>query len=78
MAISGTIKAKQLNGVVPYGSPSAYSRYIEIDVEDLDISEAVKADEIVNEYNASDLLEAIGTNDVIRWLESEGFTISAE
>lgn len=77
MSISGTFNAKQLNGVVPYGSGS-YRNYIEIDVEDLDIADAVKADEIVLEYDADDLLDAIGTGDVIKWLEGQGFTISEE
>ncbi|MBQ4777684.1 hypothetical protein [Pectobacterium versatile] len=73
MAISATIKAKQLNGVVPYSRG-----YVEIDVEGLDIADAVKADEIVPEYVVDDILDAVGTDDVIKWLEGQGFTLSEE
>lgn len=47
MSISGTFKAKQLNGVVPYGD--GWNRHVEIDAEDLEIAEAVEEDEIINE-----------------------------
>ncbi|MDX6914744.1 hypothetical protein R9X49_06440 [Pectobacterium carotovorum] len=77
MSISATIKAKQLNGVVPCGY-GPYRKYVEIDVEDLDIADAVKADEIVTEYDADDILDAIGAVDVINWLKGQGFTISEE
>lgn len=73
MSISATIKVKQLNGVV--GCGSGYRTHIEIDVEDMDISDAVKADEIAAEYDADDLLDAIGETDVISWLEGKGYSI---
>lgn len=76
MSISGTIKAKQLNGVVPWGT--GYKSYVEIDVEDLDISDTVTAEDVVAEYKASDLLDAIGEADVSEWLEALGYKLSKD
>lgn len=73
MSISGTFKVKQLNGVAPWGD--GWNRHLEIDAEDLEISEAVEADEIINEYGAEILLEAIGEDVVIKWLTDNGHTI---
>lgn len=73
MSISGTFKVKQLNGVVPWGD--GWNRHLEIDAEDLEISEAVEADEIIPEYGAEVLLEAIGEDVVIKWLTDNGHTI---
>ena len=73
MSISGTFKVKQLNGVVPYGD--GYGRYVEIDAEDIDIASTVDAGEIASEYEASDLLEAIGEDSVVRWLEESGYEV---
>lgn len=42
------------------------------------ISEHIKADEIVKEYEAADLLEEIGESYVVEWLEGRGFTISKD
>lgn len=76
MSISGTIKAKQLNGVVPWGN--GYQSYVEIDVEELDISDSVTAEEIVPEYETDDLLSAIGIDDVISWVERSGYTVTED
>jgi len=73
MSISATIKVKRINEISPYGD--GWNRRIDIDVEDMEISDAIKADEIVPEYDADDLLEAIGETHVIKWLESEGYNI---
>lgn len=73
MSISGTFKVKQLNGVVPWGD--GWNRHVEIDAEDLEIAEAVEGDEIINEYGAEVLLEAIGEDVVIKWLTENGHTI---
>lgn len=73
MSISGTFKVKQLNGVTPWGD--GWNRHVEIDAEDLEISEAVEADEIIPEYGAEVLLEAIGEDVVIKWLIGNGHTI---
>ncbi|VEB97370.1 Uncharacterised protein [Cedecea lapagei] len=75
MAISATLKAKQLNGVVPFGD--GWGRHVEIDVEDLDIAEAVNADEIINEYSTDDLLDAIGEDAVISWLKECGYEVNS-
>ncbi|CDZ82919.1 hypothetical protein BN1086_01014 [Citrobacter koseri] len=66
MAISGTVKIKSITGITPEGD--GWNRRLEVDVEDMDISDAFKADEIVNEYKVDDLLEAIGESDVASWL----------
>ena len=42
----------------------------------MEISEAFKADEIVNEYQVDDLLEAIGESDVATWLSEQGYEVS--
>lgn len=73
MSISGTFKVKQLNGVVPWGD--GWNRHVEIDAEDLEIAGAVEADEIINEYGAEVLLEAIGEDVVIKWLTENGHAI---
>ncbi|MFP2231384.1 hypothetical protein EKS35_13965 [Enterobacter hormaechei subsp. steigerwaltii] len=73
MSISGTFKVKQLNGVVPYGD--GWNRRVEIDAEDIEIAETVDADEIIQEYGAEVLLEAIGEDVVIKWLTDNGHTI---
>ncbi|WP_455865425.1 hypothetical protein [Pantoea agglomerans] len=74
MGISTTIRAKQVNSIVPYGD--GWNRHIEIDVDELEIADAVKADEIVPEYAVYDLLNAIGQADVIAWLEREGYSVT--
>ena len=73
MSISGTFKVKQLNGVVPYGD--GWKRRVEIDAEDIEIAEPVDADDIIPEYGAEVLLEAIGEDVVIKWLTENGHTI---
>lgn len=74
MSISGTVKIKSITGVAPYGD--GWNRYLEVEFEDMDISEAFKADEIVNEYQVDDLLEAIGDADVATWLAEQGYEVS--
>lgn len=73
MSISGTFKSKQLNGVVPYGD--GWNSRVEIDAEELEIAEAVDAEDIIPEYGAEVLLEAIGEDVVIKWLTDNGHTI---
>lgn len=73
MSISGTFKAKQLNGVFPYGD--GWNRRVEIDAEDLEIAETVDADDIIPEYGTEVLLDAIGEDVVIKWLTDNGHTI---
>ncbi|EFT2697647.1 TPA: hypothetical protein JZ819_000350 [Escherichia coli] len=74
MAISGKVKIKSINGITPEGD--GWNRYMNIEVEDMEISEAFKADEIVNEYQVDDLLEAIGESDVATWLSEQGYEVS--
>ncbi|MBJ9871838.1 hypothetical protein I5682_04940 [Citrobacter werkmanii] len=74
MAISGTVKIKNIGGISPWGE--GWNRYMNIEVEDMEISEAFKADEIVNEYQVDDLLEAIGDADVATWLSEQGYEVS--
>ena len=74
MAISGTVKIKNITGISPNGD--GWNRYLEVDVEDMEISEAFKADEIVNEYQVDELLEAIGDADVATWLAEQGYEVS--
>lgn len=74
MAISGTVKIKNITGIYPNGD--GWNRHLEVDVEDMEISEAFKADEIVSEYQVDDLLEAIGDADVATWLAEQGYEVS--
>ncbi|QXB19833.1 hypothetical protein [Lelliottia amnigena] len=74
MAISGTVKIKNIGGISPWGE--GWNHYMNIEVEDMEISEAFKADEIVNEYQVDDLLEAIGEWDVAKWLSEQGYEVS--
>lgn len=74
MAISGTVKIKSITGIAPYGD--GWGRYVEVDVEDMEISEAFKADEVVNEYSVDDILQAIGDADVATWLAEQGYEVS--
>lgn len=74
MAISGTVKIKSITGIAPYGD--GWNRYVEVDVEDMEISEAFKADEVVNEYSVDDILQAIGDADVATWLAEQGYEVS--
>ncbi|MBK2673164.1 hypothetical protein ACNJN1_25175 [Citrobacter freundii] len=74
MAISGTVRIKNITGISPNGD--GWNRHLEVDVEDMEISEAFKADEIVSEYQVDDLLEAIGDADVATWLAEQGYEVS--
>lgn len=74
MAISGTVKIKSISSITPKGD--GWNRQLEVDIEDLDISDAFKADEIVGEYEVDDILEAIGESDVVTWLEEQGYEVS--
>ncbi|MDL4434893.1 hypothetical protein QRZ47_05590 [Enterobacter hormaechei] len=73
MSISGTFKVKQLNGIVPWGD--GWNRHVEIDAEDLEIAGTVDEEDIIPEYGAEVLLEAIGEDVVIKWLTDNGHTI---
>lgn len=74
MAISGTVRIKNITGISPNGD--GWNRHLEVDVEDMEISDAFKADEIVSEYQVDDLLEAIGDADVATWLAEQGYEVS--
>ena len=76
MAISGTVKIKNITGLSPWGD--GWNRHMEVEVEDMEIAEAFKAGEIVSEYQVDDLLEAIGEADVATWLSEQGYEISNE
>ncbi|MFW5410747.1 hypothetical protein B7L51_019290 [Pectobacterium brasiliense] len=71
--ISACIRAKRINEITSSGH-----YHIDIDVEELDISKSVSTDEIVKEYDKSELLESIGIDDVVEWLKNQGFAISEE
>ncbi|HII3145086.1 TPA: hypothetical protein ACY3HI_003480 [Citrobacter braakii] len=73
MAVSATFRVKQINSIQPNGD--GWNRHMDIDVDDIEIADAIKAEEIVPEYSASDLLEAIGESDVIDWLEKSGYMV---
>lgn len=74
MAMSGTVKIKNITGLSPWGD--GWNRHMEVEVEDMEIGEAFKAGEIVSEYQVGDLLEAIGETDVAIWLSEQGYEIS--
>ncbi|TKU09498.1 hypothetical protein FDW86_09205 [Citrobacter sp. wls828] len=74
MAISGKVKIKSINGITPEGD--GWNRRLEVDFDDMEISDSFKADEIVGEYNVDDLLEAIGESDVATWLSEQGYEVS--
>lgn len=76
MSITATVKIKSIGGISLWGE--GWNKYMDVEVVDMDISDAVKADEIVNEYSTDDLLEAIGESDVADWLSSQGYAISKE
>lgn len=74
MAVSGTVKIKSIASIAPYGD--GWNQRLDVEVEDLELSEAFKADEIVSEYQVYDLLEAIGESDVATWLSEQGYEVS--
>lgn len=76
MTISATVKIKAISGIELWGE--GWNKYMDVTVEDMDITDAVRADEIVNEYNIDDLLEAIGESDVATWLSEQGYAVSKE
>jgi len=76
MTISARVKVKAISGITPWGE--GWNKYMDVDVEDMDITDAVKADEIVNEYKVDELLEAIGESDVATWLAEQGYEVSKE
>lgn len=76
MSLSGTLKAKCINGISPYGE--GWNRHIEIEVEDMDISQTFAVEEVVEEYDHSDILEAIGEDAVIAWVERQGFSVEPD
>nr|WP_318380024.1 hypothetical protein [uncultured Enterobacter sp.] len=76
MTISATVKIKAISGIELWGE--GWNKYMDVTVEDMDITDAVKAYEIVNEYNIDDLLEAIGESDVATWLAEQGYEVSKE
>ena len=76
MSLSGTLKAKCINGISPYGE--TWNRHIEIEVEDMDISQTFSVEDVVAEYDAGDVLDAVGEDKVISWIESLGFSVNPD
>lgn len=76
MSLSGTLKAKCINGISPYGE--GWNRHIEIEVEDMDISQTFAVEDVVAEYDADDVLDAVGEDKVISWIESQGFSVNPD
>lgn len=74
MSLSGTLKAKCINGISPYGE--GWNRHIEIEVEDMDISQTFAVEDVLAEYGIDDVLDAVGEDKVISWIESQGFSIN--
>lgn len=74
MAIDATLKVKQINSINPYGD--GWNRHMEIDIDSIELVECVKPEEIVSEYTAESLLDAMDESDVVRWLENEGYTVT--
>lgn len=76
MSLSGTLKAKCINGISPYGE--GWNRHIEIEVEDMEISNTFAVEDVIEEYELSGILEAIGEDAVISWIESQGFSVNPD
>ena len=74
MAIDATLKVKQINSINPYGD--GWNRHMEIDIDSIELVECVKQEEIISEYTAASLLDAMDESDVVRWLENEGYTVT--
>ncbi|MFS9772399.1 hypothetical protein U0Y97_16445 [Enterobacter chuandaensis] len=74
MAIDATLKVKQINYINPYGD--GWNRHMEIDIDSIELVECVKPEEIISEYTAASLLDAMDESDVVRWLENEGYTVT--
>lgn len=74
MAIDATLKVKQINSINPYGD--GWNRHMEIDIDSIELVECVKPEEIISEYTAASLLDAMDESDVVRWLENEGYTVT--
>lgn len=74
MAIDSTLKVKQINSINPYGD--GWNRHMEIDIDSIELVECVKPEEIISEYTAASLLDAMDESDVVRWLENEGYTVT--
>ncbi|WGL81761.1 hypothetical protein [Enterobacter cloacae] len=74
MAIDATLKVKQINSINPYGD--GWNRHMEIDIDSIELVECVKPEEIISEYTAASLLDAMDESDVVSWLENEGYTVT--
>ncbi|EQA1682583.1 hypothetical protein L7P71_RS07390 [Enterobacter roggenkampii] len=74
MAIDATLKVKQINSINPYGD--GWNRHMEIDIDSIELVECVKPEEIISEYTAESLLDAMDESEVVRWLENEGYTVT--
>ena len=74
MAIDATLKVKQINSINPYGD--GWNRHMEIDIDSIELVECVKPEEIISEYTAASLLDAMDESDVVRWLENEGYIVT--
>lgn len=51
---------------------------IELTISDAILDGCVSADEIVNEYSASTLLDEIDNDDIIEHLENQGYTVTKD
>ncbi|MFY0403312.1 hypothetical protein ACOMDP_11820 [Pantoea dispersa] len=76
MSISGTFRAAAITGISAVREYS--SLVVEVEVEDLQLSDAFKADEVVPEYESGALLDSIGESDVIEWLEGNGYSVEKD
>ncbi|WP_272678427.1 hypothetical protein [Providencia sp. PROV019] len=57
---------------------SLTNRNIEVTINGATLDGFVGADEIVNEYSASTLLDEIDNDDIIKHIESQGYTVTED
>lgn len=74
MAVDITLEAKEIKSIEITG----YGRTanLEIRLSDAELAESVDVHTIVEEYISEELLEAIGTELIKKWLEGQGFTVT--
>lgn len=76
MSLSGTLKVECINGIST--CDDGWSRHIEIEVEYMKISETFAVEDVVGEYEQSDILDVIGKDAIISWLSIQGFSVNPE
>lgn len=74
MSLDITVKVKQINSITPTGE--GWNKAFEIEVDSMEIAEAVTASEIIAEYDEGDLLDEIGEKAIIDWIERQGYTVT--